>query len=292
MINRKRALQFLLFIALITSLLFTGLELFYTPHSKVVNQDKHDMFDSSLLWINSVDKLETYADKIFMSGNYSATDTAAYAEIVSGIVKKRFYYGYSHFGIGHNHMASAIAPFTGTELDAIVIADDILKYPNAACSQQSIVAIEILKKKGYTYRKVGFFTQEYGGHFAFEIFYNKSWHFYDPTLEAPDAPVTDRPSIAELNNRQDLLISTYNYLGTDHVIKTFKSFFYGKENAALAPVASLFQRITSFLSFGLWLILLGSFILITRTISEENKLALKRPAFSFVFGKQAYGKVG
>jgi hypothetical protein len=292
MINRKRALQFILFIALITSLLFTGLELFYPPHNKVINQDTHDMFDSSLLWINSIDKLQTYTDKIFTSRNYLSTDTAAYAEIVSGIIKKRFYYGYSHYGIGHNYMASAIAPLTGMELDAIVIPDDILKYPSAACSQQSIVAIEILKKKGFSYRKVGFFTKEYGGHFAFEIFYNNSWHFYDPTLEAPDAPVTRRLSIAELNKRQDLLLSTYYYLGPDHVLKTFKSFFYGKENASLAPMAGLFQKITSFLSLGLWLILLGGFLLITRNISEENKLTLKRPAFSFVFGKQAYSKVG
>jgi hypothetical protein len=291
MMNRKRTLQFLLFIALITSLLFTGLEFFYTPHKKVLNTDKNDVFDSSLMWINSVDKLQAYSDKIYSSQEKPSMDTGAYAEIVSGIVKKRFYYGYSYFGIGHNYIASAIAPLTGLELDAIVTPDDILEYPNAACSQQSIVAIEILKKKGIKYRKVGFFTKEYGGHFAFEIFYNNSWHFYDPTLEAANAPITDRPSIEELNNRQDLLLSTYGYLGTDHVLKTFKSFFYGKENAALAPVATLFQEVASMLSYGLWLILLGGFMLITRSISEEKMLGKQR-AFSFVFGTQAYSKVG
>jgi hypothetical protein len=292
MINRKRTLQFLLFIAFISSLLFTGLELFNSPHSKVVYENKQDMFDSSLLWINSVEKLQTYADQIFASHNYLSTDTAAYAEIVSGIVKKRFYYGYSHYGIGHNYMASAIAPFTGMELDAIVLPDDILKYPNAACSQQSIVAIEILKKEGFKYRKVGFFTKEYGGHFAFEIFYSNGWHFYDPTLEAIDAPVSDRPSIAELNKRQGLLLSTYDYLGTDKAVKTFRAFFYDKENAALAPMASLFQRTTLILSYSIWLIFLAGLIWITRSISIENKNLIKRPAFHFVFGKQAYDRTG
>src|SRR6202011_4153351 len=106
MINRKRALQFVLFIALISSLFFTGFELFYTPHNRVYNKNTNDVFDSSLLWINSIAKLQSHADKIFASGGYSPMDTAAYAEIVSGIVKKRFYCNnYSHYGVGRNYMA-------------------------------------------------------------------------------------------------------------------------------------------------------------------------------------------
>jgi hypothetical protein len=46
--------------------------------------------------------------------------------------------------------------FVWSHLSAIVLPEDILKYPMAACSQQSIIMMECFKKIGVDYRKVGF----------------------------------------------------------------------------------------------------------------------------------------
>lgn len=38
----------------------------------------------------------------------------------------------------------------------LFIPDDIMQYPMAACSQQSIVLMEFFRKKSIPYRKIGF----------------------------------------------------------------------------------------------------------------------------------------
>ena len=80
-------------------------------------------------------------------------------------------------------MAIYLAPFIKKDLSAIVIPNDILKQPMAACSQQSIIGMEVFKRKGFKVRKVGFFYDGYGGHFCFEAFFYNRWHFFDPDLE-------------------------------------------------------------------------------------------------------------
>jgi len=40
----------------------------------------------------------------------------------------------------------------------------------AACSQQSIVGMEVFKTKGIKVRKIGFFADGYGGHFVLKLF--------------------------------------------------------------------------------------------------------------------------
>ena len=39
------------------------------------------------------------------------------------------------------------SPLIKEDLNAIVIPNDILKHPMAACSQQSIIGMEVFKKK-------------------------------------------------------------------------------------------------------------------------------------------------
>jgi len=54
--------------------------------------------------------------------------------VVSGVISEKFYHGYSYYGKGHNVFAKMFEPFLFEGVSAIVIPDDIVKYPNAACS--------------------------------------------------------------------------------------------------------------------------------------------------------------
>ncbi|MBL0337301.1 MAG: hypothetical protein IPP73_18825 [Chitinophagaceae bacterium] len=119
-------------------------------------------------------------------------------------------------------------------LSAIVIPDDILEYPYAACSQQSIILMELLKQKGFTTRKVGF-QGKTTGHFCFEVFYGNGWHFYDPDME-PDSKVLDannRPDIQFLARHKDVLLQAYAQYPVEKVLDIFPNYFYGSVNEFL-----------------------------------------------------------
>jgi hypothetical protein len=157
-------------------------------------------------------------------------------------------------------------------LRAIVIPDDILKYPYAACSQQSIVFMEILKRKGFTTREVGFQGKIYG-HFCFEAYYDGGWHFYDPDME-PDVAVLNaynRPSIAILTRHPDILLKAYRQYPSEQVLDIFPNYFYGSVNTFAAPRAIIFQQLTKFFSYTIWLFFLIAFILVRKKYLRLSK---------------------
>ena len=132
------------------------------------------------------------------------TDSGRYANMVARVIKYRFVHGYTWYHLGQNYMATILAPLVHRDLSAIVVPDDILKYPKAACSQQSLIGMHVLKDKGFIIRKVGFYDSIYGGHFCYEAKYNGSWHFFDPNRE-PDENIllnNGRPSIEYLNHER------------------------------------------------------------------------------------------
>src|SRR5206468_12316967 len=113
---------------------------------------------------------------------------------------------------------------------------DILKYPYAACSQQSIVFMEILKRKGFNTREVGF-QGKTSGHFCFEVDYNGGWHFYDPDME-PDTIILNaynRPGIAFLARHKDILLKAYHQYPPELIMDIFPNYFYGSVNTFAAP---------------------------------------------------------
>ncbi len=107
-----------------------------------------------------------------------------------------------------------------------MIPDDILKYPKAACSQQSIIGMEVFKRKGFKVRKVGFFMDGLGGHFCYEAFFKDKWHFFDPDLEPKLSIMTKShfPGIAEIVKNDSLLHSLYYKLNYDEVEKLFPTY--------------------------------------------------------------------
>lgn len=224
-------------------------------------------FDPSLKRLSSISKLAAYCDSLYanyqLSGG-SGSYEEVYPEIASEIARERFYHGYSRYSLSDNYMAVFLKPLTGLDVDAIVIPDDILKFPWAACSQQSLVMMELMRRKGFTTRKVGFATSKrFGGHFSFEVYYDNSWHYFDPNQE-PDRNVLlayKRPSIEFLASHPDILRLAYNRWDSVKVADVLMHYTYGKPSRFEAPNALLFQQITKFLCYTFWLLLFGAFLL-------------------------------
>jgi hypothetical protein len=221
-------------------------------------------FDPSLSRLNSISKLSDYCDSLFTATTHQQNPfsfDASYPEIASAVIRKRFYHGYSLYGLNRNYMAMVLSKMSLAGLSAIVIPDDILKYPFAACSQQSIVLMELLQKRGYPTRSVGF-SGKPTGHFSFETYYQGSWHYNDPNKE-PDLNVLkayNNPSIAFLNQHPDILLKAYPQYSKEYVLDVFTKYSYGAVNTFPAPRAILFQKVSLFLSYTIWSFFLLAFI--------------------------------
>lgn len=214
----------------------------------------NEVFNPQLFSIRSIDAGIKYCDSVYGKNQINKSDTAEYVNQVSRFVKNRFYHGYSHFSFGYNTIGWMLAPILHKDLTATVMPDDILQFPNGACSQQSIVFFELLKRKGLLTRKVGLYdSTNGGGHFASEVFWNGNWHYYDVNKE-PDASILERlgrPSLEEILKSPGLIDSVYVVCKDIDVEAMFKNPEYGSPNQAQAPNASLYQFITKWISLTL-----------------------------------------
>lgn len=289
----KSTIQLLIFILVVGTFTFSLFEWFgvsqsFTFLKKSAPKDERgfDEFDPSLSYINTMDKLENYVDRLYKQGSYDLNDSSIYPELADSVVRKRFYHGFSEYEAGRNYVAGIVAKSIGTDWNGIVLPNDILKYPYAICSQQSLVMMELLKKKGYEYRKVGFYSKELGnGHYAFEIKYHNKWHFFDPNME-PDAQLLNkhnRPGIAELVADKKLLFSSYHFWNRNHIAKLFPTFFYGKPNAPIAQNATIFQRVTYLLSYSIWALFLVGYIYVNKLLSAKRRKYIFQPEASWYF---------
>ncbi|MGZ5254217.1 MAG: hypothetical protein ACXWV2_12320 [Chitinophagaceae bacterium] len=218
--------------------------------------------------IRSVDDLLAVADSTAKAQNIG-NDTLKYATIVNRIVKARFYHGYSHYSFSENWIAS-IAGMGWDHLSAIVIPDDILKYPMAACSQQSIIMMKCFQKKGIDYRKVGF-----DHHFALEGNIGGKWYFFDPDLE-PDFSKVTRTGYETLIADNHLYAIYTSRLDSASLDQGLANHHFGMINKSPAPRATLFHQATKWLSRILWLLPFGMVLYMTRrkkrvSVSQQQK---------------------
>lgn len=194
----------------------------------------------------SVNSIIIAADRQFEA---SQKNSLEYYNYIAEIIRKRFYHGYSHYSL-HDNPLAFFAGRTWDHLSAIVIPDDILKHPMAACSQQALVLMEIFKRQGIDFRKVGF-----PGHFALEGKIEGKWMYFDTNME-PDFK----------NRRESLenLIKTNRFDSVYSVVQMDKAYFhkqvsnpqYGKINGAPAPNATLLHKVCYFLVSPVFLLLL------------------------------------
>lgn len=239
----------------------------YSP-AELVSPYRDEEFDASLLRLNTMKKLEDYCDSLYEENK----ETRTYPSIVSEVIRKKFFHGYSEYDFSTNGVSKAVAPLILSGLNAIVIPDDIVKYPNAACSQQSIVGMEIFKKKGYNVRKVTMWdTVSQSGHFAYEVFYDNGWHFFD-TNQEPDRLVLrqyHRPSVAFLAAHPDIVAAAYRKRDHQLFQRLIQSYKTGPVNEFPANKAYIFQKGTRLLTYFGWAVI-WLFVLV-RSWRREGK---------------------
>lgn len=161
-----------------------------------------EKFSPQLSFINSVDKLEKFVDAAAMDKKIPV-GSVAYLEILENTVSHRFYHGFSHKTLSQDWITALSDRIAGTDYSRLVLPGEILQHPEAACSQQAIVMMEVLKRKNINYRETGF-----PHHLAIEAFVDGGWYYLDADME-PEIKGTQRLH-EDWYGQSDSLKKSYN----------------------------------------------------------------------------------
>lgn len=196
-------------------------------------------YDSSLFYrLQSVDDLLSYTDSVIGT---DARQSRAYVESLANTIRKRFFHGYSYYSATNNWLSWLAGVILWDHLHAIVLPDDIMKFPNAACSQQAIVLKECFKAAGIDYREV-----DLTGHFVLEGRVEGQWLLFDTNLE-PRFP-RGRKSLNDLIHTGELRSAYQHTLSAESFKKMFAHPVYRQPNAPIAIMGTVFQLVTRYLS--------------------------------------------
>lgn len=221
--------------------------LFDSESQSLPAYDGKERFSSQLAYINDIDKLEAHTDSLAFEQNI-CTKSFEYCELLEGIVKDRFYHGFSKFSLKENWIAALGGKWLEEGLACKVQPDDIMQHSNAACSQQSIVMMAVLKRKNISYRKVGF-----PHHYAMEVSIGNNWYFMDADME-PLITKTERMQHS-WNHQNDILKKYYNinrFNDLDYKFGTALTASLGPINEVPASNAKMFHSVTFVMSRILW----------------------------------------
>lgn len=242
-----------------------------------INSDLQEEFDPSLLRLNNLEKIERYCDSVtsaYLSENSSLSKDSLFAAVTSMVIRKRFIHGMAEYRVGNNFMALFLQPlFPNKSVTPMVDINEVLKEPNAICGQQSRVFAAIISGKKIPVKKVLFDHPQYGGHFALEIFYQNSWHFFDPDREPDLLTIYNgtRPSLEVLKNNPSLITHAYRNKDSAMAVELFKTaqstYLEKKEGANLL----LYQKITKIMSYTLWIFFLLLFLSIRKINLNRNR---------------------
>ncbi len=242
-----------------------------------------ERFHPALASINSIDKLEKYIDEAAALKDIDI-NSAEYNVLLAYIISCRFYHGFSHWKLNENWIAAVGEKITGIGLSCKVQPDKIMKHPYAACSQQALVMMEILKRKKSDYRKVGF-----PHHYALEVKNNGRWYYFDPNME-PYMNLNQRlhENWKESNDKLKKYYDTAKHKDIAYQFGNAQKAEFGPVNEVPAQRLRLFQSTTGILSKILWCFpLLFLFVRSRRTkmqaVKPGNKSAYPEnlnPSFS------------
>ncbi len=195
----------------------------------------------------SLKLLQAYVDSSAVALNIHP-GTLSYFNYYAQVVRRRFYHGYSHYTFKENYIAALAGRYIWSDLSAIVIPDDIMRYPYAACSQQSIVMMDIFKRNGIPYRKVGFIH-----HFAMEAKIDGNWYYFDTNKE-PQFVNGIRTSLDEIIKKGQLAEIYKGSMDSAQAASIFGSPHYGAVNVYPASNAKIFHIVTGIFSHWFWII--------------------------------------
>lgn len=144
-----------------------------------------EKYAPQLSFLNSIEKLEKFVDAAAADKNIPIA-SVAYLEMLENTVSHRFFHGFSHKTLSQDWITALTDKIAHTDYSCLVLPEEIMQHPNAGCSQQALVMMEILKRKNIDYRKIGF-----PHHFAMEASINGGWYFLDADME-PNIKGTQR----------------------------------------------------------------------------------------------------
>ena len=228
--------------------------LFLLPNffSKDVNPDlpysHKEKFDRALSCINSVSLLESYTDSIAAS-KHIAEGSYEYAELLESIIEQRFYHGFSHFTPAENWIAAFAGKFIKEDYACKVQPEKIIQHANAACSQQALVMMQVLRDKKLNYRSLGF-----PHHYAMEVLINKEWYFFDANMEP--GITKEQRMLTSWKHHNDHLKQYYDaarFADLDYQFGTNLTATVGAVNEIPAQKAKAFHTVTGILSKIAWL---------------------------------------
>jgi hypothetical protein len=159
-----------------------------------------EAYDPALSRIQSIQDFDNEL-KTRLKNDFS--DTSKIVNMIDEILRNRFYHGYSEYTFNDNWVAY-LASKVYWGIKHPVIADDILKFPMAACSQQGLLFQAMLSKHNISYSTITFsnIDMQHSGHYAVSAFYNNSWHFFDSNQEP--LKLKGNPSIETLIQQNQL----------------------------------------------------------------------------------------
>ena len=209
--------------------------------------DHKEQFNPCFSYINSIDKLEQHIDSNETAASLKP-NTVDYVVIIATAIRYRFYHGFSHFSLKENWIAAVSEKLLGYGLACKVKPDDIMHQEYAACSQQAMVMMEILKRKKIAYRNVGF-----PHHFALEVLMNGKWYYFDPNMEPKmtnDERMEDnwKCCVDKLKKYYD----TSRFKDLDWKFGVNKKVTIGNINQTFAGNVRIFQSSTALFSKILW----------------------------------------
>jgi hypothetical protein len=214
-----------------------------------VPYDGKERYRPELASIQTVSELEQYTDRCAASKNFEL-HSLEYTAMLAYVVSCRFYHGFSHYSLSENWIAALGEKIVGYGLASKVDPEAILQHANAACSQQALVMMAVLRNKGIPYRKVGF-----PHHYALEVNIHNRWYYFDPNME-PRMNLQQRLH-ENWSGYNDNLKSYYNPAIHQHL-----DFQFGQGQVAeVGPIneipgsnVSRFHGFTRLLSKTLWLL--------------------------------------
>jgi hypothetical protein len=216
---------------------------YYTPPYN--NMEK---YNPAMGHINNLDKMEQFVDASAQQKGIKL-GSIDYLVAMEDAIEKRFYHGFSHLTTGENWIAAFGEKLFGFGLSCKVLPNDIMEHGNAACSQQSMVMMELLKRKNLSYRKVGF-----PHHFALEVMVDGAWYYFDPNMEP--TMTAEQRNVAHWKHAADNLKQYYDpkrFHDLDYKFGVNYTVTIGGINEKQAANAKMFQSVTGWLSKILWL---------------------------------------
>lgn len=265
--NRFRIILAILFV--LSILPFLGKVSF--PSNREVAEG--ELFRPELCNVNTLEKAIRYTDSLYATYNTASYDTAKYVKAVTRFTKERFYHGLAVYDFSENWITYLCGKYFWTHLSAVVSADDILKHPEGLCSQQTIVFMEILKRKNIHVRSVGLGYTTGPGHFLAEAHYKGSWHLHDVTVEPVWSKVVNHHESMNyyLLNKDSLYLAYEGKYDRPLFNKLLEKVVYGEVDDFPAKKMLLFHRVTYVLTYLLPLFFLGMFLFVTFRKKQHNQ---------------------